>query len=687
MRVYTPNPIDASVAPVIQLDFTACADAQDRVLRVVFSVYETTSAETGNTAIYLCYDAGGWANAAGSINNQESHPANVFNPSNGGALNTAQWDFEIPGESGVLFWLWINHNKKSGTYNYDFVVECLDAGEWRDLDGTGVVYSLNGDTFSVSPVSTDAVADGFLVVEGGDDPGPDPDPPAPRSITFGPLSSVSYPSSGKTRVGAPLHLGVGFELAEDAGYGFTALAALDTGGVGDAEDSYIDPPIPAHGASALTVLFSEGVGAETIDIAAEGFSSLGALRGTGYGLALEAGNTPAAGFTALGPVRSGGYADMFAGAYAVLVAVSPEVSGWAGLSFEDYESGIGMTDSVTPEIALVFEALIQLEDSLGWVNQLMMTLSDSITAQAVFTVLLETSFTDTVLVEDSLDALPRMLLAMADQLVMTGEVDTQMNALILLVGALALSDHLSVAQEISFESVIAAADSIEELFLALMTLVSEVDATDEVALTAGFTVLLSDALYAVDEIGTGMSAMIELFDTADFSVRLNLPGHDGGLYIGYAMNLRNAGVAVYDNYPFTSFDEVGGLALAVGEGGLYLLEGDDDAGEPIHARIRTGLTDFGSAVYKHSPNAYVGYTAEGSLLLKVITTDKGHKKANTYKLSPRASTAPTNDRFNVAKGLTSVYWGYQIENVDGVDFELDTVKVWPFIVQRRKKGR
>ena len=124
-----------------------------------------------------------------------------------------------------------------------------------------------------------------------------------------------------------------------------------------------------------------------------------------------------------------------------------------------------------------------------------------------------------------------------------------------------------------------------------------------------------------------------------------------------------------------------------GKDDLPDVDGDDDDGAPIHARVRTGLTSFGTEVLKKNPNMYLTLRSDGELLLRVITTDGGRKKENWYKLHRREATEPVEGRFDIAKGLTSVYWGYQIENIAGADFELATIKSWPFVVQRRKSGR
>jgi hypothetical protein len=47
-------------------------------------------------------------------------------------------------------------------------------------------------------------------------------------------------------------------------------------------------------------------------------------------------------------------------------------------------------------------------------------------------------------------------------------------------------------------------------------------------------------------------------------------------------------------------------------------------------------------------------------------------------------TAPHFKKQNLARGIKSKYWGVGLRNVDGSDFELQSVRVIPEVSYRRK---
>lgn len=166
-----------------------------------------------------------------------------------------------------------------------------------------------------------------------------------------------------------------------------------------------------------------------------------------------------------------------------------------------------------------------------------------------------------------------------------------------------------------------------------------------------------------------------------FTSRLRIFGED---YVGYVMNTRTRGVTQYENYNFNSFAELDGRYYGANDEGLYLLEGDSDGTAPISAYIRTGLTNFGTQFKKQVHDAYIGYTTDGKLLLKVITTDAGQRKENWYSLNAKDVEATSDNRFRIAKGVKSVYWQFEVANIDGADFDISNMTVWPFVLHRRK---
>lgn len=355
---------------------------------------------------------------------------------------------------------------------------------------------------------------------------------------------------------------------------------------------------------------------------------------------------------------------------------------------DNYVSEFVAADQVTMDPVILLQSMMAFVDTPSYIGDLRMTLDSSFNAQAAFTYVFQYEHQDSILATDQLDVAFELIMVLADELMLSDETLSQTNALLTIVSAMVLNDLVKFGQDLTFESTAEFTDEFEAQLLLIMSLLSEYIAEDEVTYGAAFVATLeSELIVSVDQTWTA-AAMIELLDTADFSVRLRLPGFDGGLFTGYAMNLRNAGTTRYDNFPFVDFAVVGGVPLGAGPDGLYDLNGDTDDGEPIAARVRTGLTNFGSPLLKHVLNAWVGYTTDGVLVLKTVTENKqGNRQENWYQLTPRDTTMPVENRFSIAKGLTSVYWGFEITNLDGADFELDAIRVWPLAVQRRQSGR
>lgn len=355
---------------------------------------------------------------------------------------------------------------------------------------------------------------------------------------------------------------------------------------------------------------------------------------------------------------------------------------------DNYVSEIMANDEVTLDPILVLESLANLVDRLTFTADLRMTLESSVIAAAAFTYVFQYEHQDSILATDELDVLFELIITLADELILADETIGQTNALLVIAAALVLRDMVTLGVDFTLESTADMADEFEAQLHAIMNLLSEYVVEDSLTYGASFVATFESEALVTDASLWTAAALVELMDTADFAVRLRLPGQDGGLFTGYAMNLRNAGTTRYDNFPFVDFAVVGGVALAAGPDGIYELDGDTDDGEPIHAKVRTGLTNFGSPLLKHVLNAWVGYTTDGVLVLKTISENKqGNRQENWYKLSPRQTTMPVENRFSIAKGLTSVYWGFEIANLDGADFELDAIRMWPLAVQRRQSGR
>lgn len=132
------------------------------------------------------------------------------------------------------------------------------------------------------------------------------------------------------------------------------------------------------------------------------------------------------------------------------------------------------------------------------------------------------------------------------------------------------------------------------------------------------------------------------------------------------------GTTQYENYPFNSFARIGGRNYGANVDGLYLLEGDDDAGQPIDASFGFGQLDFGKANIKTVPHCYLG-AAAGGMRLEVQALLNG--APTTYSYVARGHGASLRGvRFDLGRGLRSTYVMPTFYNVDGAAFEVDAVR-------------
>lgn len=150
-------------------------------------------------------------------------------------------------------------------------------------------------------------------------------------------------------------------------------------------------------------------------------------------------------------------------------------------------------------------------------------------------------------------------------------------------------------------------------------------------------------------------------------------------HVAYNLNVMNAALSEYDNYGFNSFARFNGACLAANENGIYLLSGEDDAGQSIDSEVQFGDLDFGTSLYKRVVSAYIGYQTTGDMVLTVNTDTDQFK----YMLPSLGKGAFHTNKMNLAKGIRSRYWRFGISNVNGADFKLDTIEAVPVILTRR----
>lgn len=139
------------------------------------------------------------------------------------------------------------------------------------------------------------------------------------------------------------------------------------------------------------------------------------------------------------------------------------------------------------------------------------------------------------------------------------------------------------------------------------------------------------------------------------------------IYTTYAMNIENAKVTQYMDYPALAMAKLGGVYLSVAPDGIYLMDGDSDDGNVIDARVRFGMDDMGTDNLKRVQYAYVG--SRGSVQMKMFAD--GDKETSLHDCTHDGNGIKTS-RIKMGKGTKSRYWQPEIQ---GNRFEIDSIKL------------
>ena len=135
--------------------------------------------------------------------------------------------------------------------------------------------------------------------------------------------------------------------------------------------------------------------------------------------------------------------------------------------------------------------------------------------------------------------------------------------------------------------------------------------------------------------------------------------------------------ASYTDYPFTGFANIGGRYFGASDQGLYELEGDSDHGAPIEAVIDMGQRDFESMALKSLANAYVSVNAQAPMRLRVELNGQPY----TYTARGAGAQMQTQ-RIDLGRGLRGHFFGLQLMNTDGADFEVGGME---FVAEESKR--
>lgn len=466
----------------------------------------------------------------------------------------------------------------------------------------------------------------------------------------------------------------GDTFAEEMATGRSTFS-LSTSGLVDDDFGEVVPAVPDMGLSTWSAGTSGRAGGHTAE---SGRSTFGLVT-AGFALRPD----EAAGRSTFGFSTTGGEPASFANTI-FFADRRPLFGGYAGVFVDGVEDAVAAGEDVLslPSYAVVerfrvsgvpddtFTGLARARDRIELGDLLAVVLRE----------LLREGFALDASVADNF----RAAVAVMDALRLSGVAASALEAANLLTAALAFGDLLRRADvEGLTDGLLASAEASTSVRLAsrlVEGLLLEAEGGPAVVLGA----LARDGLAMGAEGAAVLSAVEALREGLDFVLHLNV---DDGHYMAYVINTESKGLTEYGRYPFNSFARIGDRYFGMTPDGIRELEGPDDAGSPIAARLRLAMTTLGTGQMKRMIAAYLGYTSSGELRLKTITVGvDGVRQANHYRLHAQPADNPREARIQIGQGLRSVYWGFEIEAIDGAAFMLDVLALHPIVVEQRIQG-
>lgn len=240
----------------------------------------------------------------------------------------------------------------------------------------------------------------------------------------------------------------------------------------------------------------------------------------------------------------------------------------------------------------------------------------------------------------------------------------------------ALSDSLSGAYGKIVLDSLGVDDALEQITLLNNLINDHLAIGDQASVVGTMLITMADSIAIGDISSIGQIINELIADGVTFSVALTL---DGDAYLAWVMNTETMGLTNYENFRFNSMCGFGDAYYSTDGDAIYRLGGDTDAGAVINAEFSTGSTDFGSSFIKSMDRAYFGYSADGQMVLKVVTNEK----VEDWYLLEHIPDGVGESRVKIGKGLQAHYWRIKIANKAGADFSFDSIRLLPLKLRGR----
>lgn len=238
------------------------------------------------------------------------------------------------------------------------------------------------------------------------------------------------------------------------------------------------------------------------------------------------------------------------------------------------------------------------------------------------------------------------------------------------------------AFEGSYEASLGAVFFADASVTAWQEIVVVMNAAGSISDVLAVSVLADAAAYSGASITDSMvmSALMGALIQASATANAEVPVWDQPAS-AWVVNAETSASWNYDGFDFNSYAKIGDAYYGMKSDGLYRLGGDTDAGQNIAASVKLGMHDVGTSMQKRMQTCYLGMSASGVMYLRVVA---GHD-VYTYAARPAATDLRTH-RVDIGKGLKANYFGFELLNSDGCDFDLDGVTFVAAKLSRRSNA-
>lgn len=239
-------------------------------------------------------------------------------------------------------------------------------------------------------------------------------------------------------------------------------------------------------------------------------------------------------------------------------------------------------------------------------------------------------------------------------------------------GAVTQNAYLYAVPSDSVTNTLALVDSL----LYTMTASDTVTATEAWSGVSIIVATVSSSVTLSEVVSPAGALLNSVSDSVVF--RFQLPDSDD-LYEGWVVNATTFAPSRYENFGFNSFAKVGNKYLGAKSDGVFELTGSTDDGTHIDAAVLTGKMDFGSMQLKSMYNAVLGIASDGDMYMRVVHENS---PSYTYRINIR-DAAMRNARVDIGRGMALRYWQIEVYNANGADFDLESMKLYPVVLNRR----